>query len=168
MLMRRRLYFVLPDIESARAMLNDMLLARIECRHIHFLSRRDTLPDDLPQANVLQKTDIVHGAQVGVAIDRRGLTRILPAGRRYAQTHHRARCGHRGCRVRGLGVEHGGELGAELQTQSVSGRDGSGESVDDGRCAHAARAGDLRARRTSASGGFVRRFRADDSGLPVS
>jgi hypothetical protein len=68
MLMRRRLYFVLPDIESARAMLNEMLLARIECRHIHFLSRRDTLPDDLPQANVLQKTDIVHGAQVGVAI----------------------------------------------------------------------------------------------------
>jgi hypothetical protein len=68
MLMRRRLYFVLPDIECARAMLNDILLARIECRHIHFLSRRDTLPDDLPQANVLQKTDIVHGAQVGVAI----------------------------------------------------------------------------------------------------
>jgi uncharacterized protein (DUF697 family) len=68
MLMRRRLYFVLPDIESARAMLDEMLLARIECRHIHFLSRRDTLPDDLPQANVLQKTDIVHGAQLGVAI----------------------------------------------------------------------------------------------------
>jgi hypothetical protein len=68
MLMRRRLYFVLPDIDSARGMLNEMLLARIECRHIHFLSRRDTLPDDLPEANVLQKTDIVHGAQIGVAI----------------------------------------------------------------------------------------------------
>jgi hypothetical protein len=66
--MRRRLYFILPDIETARAMLNEMLLARIECRHVHFLSRRDTLPDDLPEANVLQKTDIVHGAQVGVAI----------------------------------------------------------------------------------------------------
>ena len=68
MLMRRRLYFVLPDIECARAMLNDLLLARIECRHIHFLSRRDSLPDDLPQANVLQKTDIVHGAQMGIGI----------------------------------------------------------------------------------------------------
>lgn len=68
MLMRRRLYFVLPDVESARAMLNDLLLARIECRHIHFLSRRDSLPDDLPQASVLQKTDIVHGAQTGVVI----------------------------------------------------------------------------------------------------
>ena len=68
MLMRRRLYFVLPDVESARTMLNDMLLARIECRHIHFLSRRDTLPPDLPAASVLQKTDIVHGAQLGLII----------------------------------------------------------------------------------------------------
>lgn len=68
MLMRRRLYFVLPDIESARTMLDDMLLARIEIRHIHFLSQRDTLPTDLPEANVLQKTDLVHGAQMGTAI----------------------------------------------------------------------------------------------------
>ena len=68
MLMRRRLYFVLPHVESARSMLKEMLLARIEWRHIHFLSRRDSLPDDLPEATVLQKTDIVHGAQMGVAI----------------------------------------------------------------------------------------------------
>ena len=68
MLMRRRLYFVLPDIESARTMLNDMLLARIECRHIHFLGKRGTLPPDLPEATVWQKTDIVHGAQTGLLI----------------------------------------------------------------------------------------------------
>ena len=68
MLMRRRLYFVLPDVESARTMLNDMLLARIECRHIHFLSRRGSLPADLPEATVMQKTDIVHGAQMGLII----------------------------------------------------------------------------------------------------
>ena len=68
MLMRRRLYFVLPDVQCARTMLNDMLLARIECRHIHFLSKRDALPPDLPEASVLQKTDIVHGAQLGLII----------------------------------------------------------------------------------------------------
>ena len=67
-MLRRRLYFMLPDIESARSMLNEMLLARIECRHIHFLSRRDSLPPDLPEATVLQKSDIVHGAQLGVGI----------------------------------------------------------------------------------------------------
>jgi len=68
MLMRRRLYFVLPDVQSARTMLNDMLLARIECRHIHFLAARGALPPDLPEASVLQKTDIVHGAQLGLII----------------------------------------------------------------------------------------------------
>ena len=49
-------------------MLNEMLLARIEVRHIHFLSKRDSLPPDLPEATVLQKSDIVHGAQLGVGI----------------------------------------------------------------------------------------------------
>lgn len=68
MLMRRRLYFMLPDSDSARQMLDEMLLARIEARHIHFLARRGILPPELPEATVLQKTDIVHGAQLGVVI----------------------------------------------------------------------------------------------------
>jgi hypothetical protein len=69
MLMRRRLYFVLPDLESARSMLKEMLLARIEWKHMHFLGRRDTpLPDDLPEATVFEKTDLVHGAQMGIGI----------------------------------------------------------------------------------------------------
>ena len=64
--MRRRLYFLLPDIGSARATMNELLLARIEVAHVHLLARRDMLPDDLPTANVLQKTDVIHGARVGV------------------------------------------------------------------------------------------------------
>jgi len=60
MLTKRRLYFLLPDIDSAREMLNEMLLARIEERRIHFLAKRGTLPPELPEATVLQKTDIVH------------------------------------------------------------------------------------------------------------
>jgi hypothetical protein len=66
--MRRRLYFMLPDINTARRVLDEMLLARIEERHIHFLARRDSLPPDLPEASVLQKTDIVHGAEIGLVI----------------------------------------------------------------------------------------------------
>lgn len=68
MLMRRRLYFLLPDVESARGMLNEMLLARIEIGHIKFLGRRGELPPELPEANFLQKTDIVHGAQLGLGV----------------------------------------------------------------------------------------------------
>jgi hypothetical protein len=65
---RRRLYFMLPDFVSARSMLDEMLLARIEERRIHFLAKRGTLPHDLPEASVLQKTDIVHGAELGLVV----------------------------------------------------------------------------------------------------
>ena len=40
--MRRRLYFIMPDLPSARKMMDDLLLARIEERHIHVLARRGT------------------------------------------------------------------------------------------------------------------------------
>ena len=64
--MRRRLYFVLPDLPSARKMMDDLLLARIEERHIHFLARAGMPMDGLHEANVLQSTDLVHGAQTGL------------------------------------------------------------------------------------------------------
>jgi hypothetical protein len=66
--MRRRLYFMLPDIRSARAMLDELLLKRIEERRMHFMAREGTLPSDMPDASFLQKTDLVHGAQMGSMI----------------------------------------------------------------------------------------------------
>jgi len=66
--MRRRLYFVLPDLASARLTANDLLLARVEFRHMHFLARRDIDLGDLHEANPLQKTDLVHGAEVGLIL----------------------------------------------------------------------------------------------------
>jgi hypothetical protein len=64
--MRRRLYFLLPDLSSARKTMDDLLLARIEERHIHFLARPGMPMDGLHEANVLQSTDLVHGAQMGL------------------------------------------------------------------------------------------------------
>ena len=64
--MRRRLYFVLPNILSARQTMNDLLLARIEEKHIHSIARRDVPLTGLHEANVLQKTDVVHGAEMGL------------------------------------------------------------------------------------------------------
>jgi hypothetical protein len=66
--MRRRLYFVLPDVEAARRTLDDLLLARVEDRHIHSLAHRGTDLSGLRDANVLQKTDLVHGAEVGLVV----------------------------------------------------------------------------------------------------
>jgi hypothetical protein len=66
--MRRRLYFMLPDIPSARSLLDELLLKRIEERHMHFMAREGSLPSDMPDANFLHKTDLVHGAQMGLMV----------------------------------------------------------------------------------------------------
>jgi len=66
--MKRRLYYLLPDLPHARTIMDDLLLARIEERHIHFLAKRGTPMDGLHEANILQKSDIVHGAQLGMLI----------------------------------------------------------------------------------------------------
>jgi len=66
--MRHRLYYLLPDMDSARRTLDDLLLNRIEQRYIHFLSLGAPLPEDLPEANFLHKTDVVHGASSGMLI----------------------------------------------------------------------------------------------------
>lgn len=66
--MRHRLYYLLPDIDSARRTLDDLLLNRIEQRHVHFLTGGTALPADMPEANFFQKTDIVHGAKSGMLV----------------------------------------------------------------------------------------------------
>ena len=66
--MRRRLYFLLPDVVSARRTAADLLLARVEHRHTHVLAKRGTDLAELHEANPLQKTDFVHGAERGIVI----------------------------------------------------------------------------------------------------
>jgi hypothetical protein len=39
--MRRRIYWLLPDLASARATMDDLLLARIDEGHIYFVARED-------------------------------------------------------------------------------------------------------------------------------
>ena len=64
--MNRRLYFVLPDVDTAQQVEKDLLLARIEDRHMHFLGKRGTDLKDLPEASLGQKTDLFHGMRVGL------------------------------------------------------------------------------------------------------
>ncbi|HEX6318354.1 MAG TPA: DUF1269 domain-containing protein [Burkholderiales bacterium] len=66
--MRRRLYFILPDVDSARRTADDLLLARIDDRHMHFLARRGTDLGELREAGYLMKTDALHGAGVGAGL----------------------------------------------------------------------------------------------------
>ena len=66
--MRRRLYVICPDLQAAQQTMNDLLLARIDERHIHVLATRGAPMDGLNEANVLQRSDLVHGAEVGLVL----------------------------------------------------------------------------------------------------
>lgn len=70
--MRRRLYFLLPNISSAKVVHNELLLAKIEEKHQHVIARDGVKMDELPEADLRQKSDIVHGLQMGTIIG--GLT----------------------------------------------------------------------------------------------
>ena len=66
--MSRRLYFMLPDVRSARILLDALLLARITERQMHFYAKEGTLLPDMPEASFVQKTDLVHGVESGFVI----------------------------------------------------------------------------------------------------
>src|SRR5258706_13696615 len=66
--MRRRLYFLLPDVESARQTANDLLPARVEDRHMRFLAKRGTDLGELHEASYVQKSDLMHGAGIGLGL----------------------------------------------------------------------------------------------------
>jgi len=66
--MRKRIYWLLPDLHSARQVMNDLLLARIENSHIHFMAREGVDLSGLHEANLLQASDFVRSAQMGLAL----------------------------------------------------------------------------------------------------
>jgi len=63
----KRLYFLLPDVKRAAAIVDELLVARIEERHIHVLAKRGTPLEGLPEASLLQKSDFVPAVQRGLA-----------------------------------------------------------------------------------------------------
>lgn len=71
----KRIYFLVPGIETAKMIVDDLLLARVEERHIHVAAKRGTPLEDLPEATFLEKTDFVPALEQGLAVG--GLTGIL-------------------------------------------------------------------------------------------
>lgn len=63
--MSRRLYFVLPDVETSRKAEQQLLLAHIEGRRMHFLGKRGADMKDLPEANAAHKTNLISGLYIG-------------------------------------------------------------------------------------------------------
>lgn len=73
--MRRRLYFVLPDVGSAETIEKELLLAKIDDPHIHFLAKDGINLGTLHIANLLQRSDLLHG--IGIGLVAGGITGAL-------------------------------------------------------------------------------------------
>lgn len=73
----RRLYFLAPKVESARQIVDELLLARIDSRHIHIAAADHHVltESNLPEANLLQESDFIPAVERGLAIG--GATGIL-------------------------------------------------------------------------------------------
>lgn len=71
----RRLYFLVPSVDSAKKIVDELLLARIEERHLHVIAKEGTSMEDLPEATLTQKSDVVPALERGIAIG--GATGIL-------------------------------------------------------------------------------------------
>ncbi|MBI5258439.1 MAG: DUF1269 domain-containing protein [Burkholderiales bacterium] len=66
--MRRRIYWLLPNLASARRTMDDLLLARIGERHIHFVGREDADLTGLHAANLLQTSDVIRASEMGIFV----------------------------------------------------------------------------------------------------
>src|ERR1700692_3860718 len=63
----RRLYFLLPDTQSAKAIVNELLLERVEWRHIHVLAKQDVPLEHLLEATLTQRSDLLPALARGTA-----------------------------------------------------------------------------------------------------
>ena len=63
----RRLYFLLPHTQSAKAIVNELLLERVEWRHIHVLAKQDVPLEHLLEATLTQRSDLLPALARGTA-----------------------------------------------------------------------------------------------------
>ncbi len=63
--MNRRLYYLFPDVAHTQKIVDELLIKRIDIKHIYVLAREDTDLKDLPEAKLTQKHDIGHSLFVG-------------------------------------------------------------------------------------------------------
>ena len=71
----RRLYFMVPDVDTAKTVVDELLLKRVDEHHIHVVAKEGTPMGDLPEANLLQKSDFIPAMERGLAVG--GITGLV-------------------------------------------------------------------------------------------
>jgi hypothetical protein len=64
----KRLYFLLPDKASCKNVVAELRDAGVPNRRLHVVASLAVPLDDLPEAGLTQKTEIVHGLERGLAL----------------------------------------------------------------------------------------------------
>jgi len=74
----RRLYFLLPDIDTTRAVVSELAAEGIGKQHMHVLGNHFHSLEGLPEANVLQKSELLRGMEWGALVG--GLAGLIGGG----------------------------------------------------------------------------------------
>ncbi|WP_347986445.1 DUF1269 domain-containing protein [Methylomonas sp. AM2-LC] len=64
----KRIYFLAPDINITQNIVNDLLSADIEERHIHVIGKPGSHLEALPEATFLQKSDFIPALEQGLLL----------------------------------------------------------------------------------------------------
>jgi hypothetical protein len=67
-LVMRRLYFMLPNAQSCKKLVAELRKAGIPERRLHVVASLAVPLEDLPEANLLQRTDLARGIERGLAL----------------------------------------------------------------------------------------------------
>lgn len=66
---------MVPDLDTAKTVVDELLLKRVDDHHIHVVAKEGTPMGDLPEANLLQKSDFIPAMERGLAVG--GITGVL-------------------------------------------------------------------------------------------
>ncbi|MCP4696270.1 MAG: DUF1269 domain-containing protein [Gammaproteobacteria bacterium] len=66
--MRRRLYFMLPDVKHCKLLVQELQEAGMSDHDIHVIARKDIPLEGLHEASALQKTELAHGLEYGIGV----------------------------------------------------------------------------------------------------
>jgi hypothetical protein len=64
----KRLYFTAPTVDSAKAIVHELLEKDVPENHIHVIAREGTPMEDLPEAGLRDRSDIIPALERGAAI----------------------------------------------------------------------------------------------------
>lgn len=66
----RRLYFLVPELETAKQIVDELLLARIPEKDIHIIAKDHHILEEnnLPEAGIAQQSDMIPSVERGLAV----------------------------------------------------------------------------------------------------